>query len=81
MYNKNIYNEYWQTAYVWFHLLIEWHDKIQHNKEISSFQQGFQKKFPAARQQFSGHGAISLTAPATHPRNLAGTRRISFFYL
>jgi len=61
MYNDNIYNEYWQTAYVWFHLLIEWYNKIQHNKEISSFQQRFQKKFPGALQQFSGRGAVLLT--------------------
>jgi hypothetical protein len=68
MHNKNIYNEYWQTVYVWFHLLIEWYDKIQYNKETSSFQQGFLKKSPAARQQFRGRGAISLTA---RPRILA----------
>jgi hypothetical protein len=68
MHSKNIYDEYWQTEYVWFHLLIEWYNKIQHNKKISRFQQRFQKKFPAARQQFSGREAISLTA---RPRILA----------
>jgi len=81
IHNKNIYNENCKNAYVWLYLFSDWYNKIQYNKENSSFQQRSQYYISAAQQQISVRGPFFLLRGRTLVQLVAITADTSFFFV